>query len=123
MASVIIVEDDPWMADCYTTWLTATGHAVRHARDSQGALDLLEDLPPQVILLDLFLPHANATQLLHTLQSYADWAHIPVILCSSALPENLPSLEAYGVCKIANKASLTPKLLNQWVGELAHATI
>ncbi|HSW81100.1 MAG TPA: response regulator [Candidatus Saccharimonas sp.] len=124
MAHVLIIEDDTWMADCYRRWLTADGHTVRCVGDAQSALDALDDAPADVVLLDLLLPHANGTQVLHTLQSYADLARMPVILCSSSLPPQLPPLRAYGVRAVLDKTQLTPNLLRQTVAEvLAHATI
>lgn len=124
MARVLIVEDDVWMADCYRRWLAAAGHEVRRVTSAQTALDALDDAPADIILLDLLLPHANGTQVLHMLQSYADLAHIPVILCSSSLPPQLPSLAAYGVRATLDKTQLTPETLRKTVGEvLAHATI
>lgn len=123
MAWVGIVDDDQWMADCYSQWLAAAGHKVWHTRDAQTALDELEKQLPDVLLLDLLLPHANAAQFLHTLKSYADWGSIPVILCSSSLPQNLPALDAYGVRKVAEKSSLTPKKLNHWIAEVLHETV
>jgi DNA-binding response OmpR family regulator len=124
MANVLLVEDDPWIADCYTQWLAAGGHAVRVSRDCQAALDAVDESQPDVIILDLLLPHANGVQLLHALQSHGDLAGIPVILCSSSLPDGLPDLTAYGVRRAVTKASLTPGGLRAEVREvLANAAI
>ena len=115
MAKVLLVEDDPWMAGCYTAWLSVAGHEVRVSRDSQAALDAVDDSPPDVIILDLLLPYTNGVQLLHALQSYDDLATIPIILCSSSLPDDLPDLTAYGVKRVATKASLSPRILRDAV--------
>lgn len=118
MARILLVEDDQWMADCYRDWLP--GHTTVHAHDAQEALDAADDTTPDVIVLDLLLPHANGTQLLHTLQSHADWSRIPVILCSSSLPAELPDLQAYGVRAALDKATITPKLLRHTIIEAMH---
>lgn len=123
MANILLVEDDQWMADCYQDWLRAD-HSVHHVRDAQGALDAADAQTPDVIVLDLFLPHANGVQLLHTLRSYTDLARVPVVLCSNQLPDALPRLAAYGVCQVVDKAVLTPQLLRQAVqGALTHAPL
>jgi CheY-like chemotaxis protein len=110
------------MADCYRTWLR--GHTTAHAHDAQEALDAVDNKMPQVIVLDLLLPHANGTQLLHTLQSHADLAGIPVILCSSSLPAAMPDVRAYGVRAVLDKAGITPTILRQTVTEaLRHAAV
>jgi len=124
MPHILIIEDDAWMADCYRHWLEANGHTVNHVTNAQSALDVLDDAPADLILLDLLLPHANGAQMLHTLQSYADLASIPVVLCSSSLPPHLPPLAAYGVRAVLDKTQLTPTVLRQTVGEiLTNATV
>ncbi len=119
MARVLLVEDDQWVVDCYRLWLSADGHSVRYCRDAQAAIDMIDDNPPDVIVLDLFLPFANGIQLLQTLRSHSDLAAIPVILCSSALPENLPDMTPYGVRHVLDKARLVPAAMRQVVREAA----
>lgn len=111
MARILLVEDDTWLADCYRTWLTAAGHDVQLVTDAQNALDAIDDNRPDVIMLDLFLPHANGVQVLHTLQSYGDLANIPVLLCSSSFPNNMPDVSGYGVRRMLTKAVLNPSCL------------
>lgn len=111
MSTVLLVEDDPLLADCYRRWLQAAGYAVVFARDAQVAIDVIDTQLPDVVLLDLFLPGANGIQLLHTLRSYADLALIPVILCSSTIPDPLPSLGHYGVRAVLDKSTLNRRQL------------
>jgi DNA-binding response OmpR family regulator len=119
MSRVLLVEDDQWIADCYRLWLAADGHNVRHSRDSQTAIDMIDENPPEVIILDLLLPFSNGIQLLQTLRSHVDLASTPVILCSSALPEHLPDLSPYGVRRVLDKANLAPATMRQAVLEVA----
>jgi DNA-binding response OmpR family regulator len=112
MATILLVEDDPLLADCLARWLQAGGYTVVRCRDAQMAIDAIDDAPPQVILLDLLLPGANGIQLLHTLRSHADLVDIPIILCSSALPQRLPDFAAYGVRAALDKATLTRRSLH-----------
>ena len=124
MARVLLVEDDQWVADCYRLWLEADSHSVRHSRDAQIAIDMIDDNPPEVIVLDLFLPFANGIQLLQTLRSHSDLAKIPVILCSGSLPEELPDMSPYGVSKVFSKSELAPVTMRQAVREaLAYAAV
>lgn len=123
MSRVLLVEDDQWVADCYRLWLSADGHSVRHSRDAQDAIDKIDENPPEVIVLDLLLPFSNGIQLLQTLHSHADLANIPIILCSSALPEHLPDLTPYGVKHVLDKAQLVPATMRQAVLKAAHAAV
>jgi CheY-like chemotaxis protein len=124
MSQILLVEDDPWLADCYCQWLRAAGHNLRHVVGVRSALDALDDSLPQLILLDLFLPYANGVQLLYTLRSHADLAEVPVIICSGSLPQEMPQPGLYGVVSMLDKATLNPRALQAAVGEaLKHAAI
>jgi CheY-like chemotaxis protein len=124
MGAILLVEDDAWMADCYALWLQADGHTVLRAGDAQAALDVLDEQPVDAIVLDVLLPHANGIQLLHTLRSHADFARLPVVLCSGSLPADLPPLQAYGVHEVIDKAQVGPQSFRQTIREvLNHAAV
>lgn len=123
MKHILLVEDDPWLADCMATWLQTAGHTVVWARDIIAALDACDEQIPDVIVLDIMLPAANGVQLLHQLASYDDVAKIPVILCSSIAPPHIIDLAAYGVRLFLDKAHVTPYSLRAAVKEVTHAAI
>lgn len=115
MSTILIVEDDLLLADCYARWLRVAHHVIQHVGDAQEAIDAIDTTPPDVILLDMLLPGANGVQLLHTLRSYTDLARIPIILCSSVLPDRMPDVHAYGVVATLDKATLTRERLQEAV--------
>lgn len=107
MVTILLVEDDVLLADCYMRWLKADGCRVIHATTAQDAIDMLDEAIPQALMLDILLPGANGIQVLHALRSHADLANIPVIVCSNALPEDPEALLAYGVNAMLDKSTLT----------------
>jgi CheY-like chemotaxis protein len=113
MATVLMVEDDVLLADCYVRWLHAAKHTVWHVGNAQDAIDVVNTTPPDVILLDMLLPGVNGIQLLHTLRSHTDLARIPIIMCSGALPERMPDVHAYGVVATLDKSTLTRERLQE----------
>lgn len=117
MATVLIVEDEILLADCYQKWLQAEGHRTLHATDAQQALDMLDEDSVDVVLLDMLLPGANGVQVLHAIQSHADLADVRIIVCSNALPQKLPDLSAYGVKAVLDKTVLTRDRLGNAVVE------
>ena len=118
MATVLLVEDESLLAGCLERWLHADAHTVVIASDAQGAIDALDMVRPDVIVLDILLPGANGIQVLHTLCSHADLASIPVIICSSVVTKYTPNLAAYGVKKVIDKTTLSRKNLCAVVGEV-----
>lgn len=120
--TILLVEDDRWVGDCYAGWLKSFGCTVHLATDAQVALDILDDTKVDVIMLDLLLPFANGLQLLNVLASHADLMAVPVIVCSSlTLDQPLAHL---GVCAVLNKSTLTPQQLRATVQKaVSSATI
>lgn len=56
MASILVVEDEAALNDLIRTELEAEGHVVRQAHDGPGALRLVQEQPPQLVILDWMLP-------------------------------------------------------------------
>lgn len=107
MATILVVEDELLLADCYVRWLHAEGHEAYAATDAQSALDILDERAVNVVLLDMLLPGASGMQVVNTLQSHVDFAKIPVVICSNALPRKALDFSAYGVVAQLDKTMLT----------------
>lgn len=118
MATILLVEDDLLTAQCYNTWLKASGHKIQQVTDVISAVDAMDKVLPDLILLDMLLHGASGVQLLHVLQSHADWQHVPIVVCSNALPAHANDLQAYGVRGVLNKATLTRQKLIATVKEV-----
>jgi two-component system OmpR family response regulator len=124
MANILLVEDDRWLADCFSVWLAADDHTVRHVTDAHDAMDAIDDSGCDVIILDLLLSYTNGIQLLHTLQSYPDLADVPVVICSASAPANAQVFAMYGVRQVLDKTTLTPVKLRSAIKKvLAHAAV
>jgi len=120
--TVLLVEDDRWLAECYLAWLDGFGYDVVRVQDAQTALEVLDDRSVNLILLDIMLPFANGIHFLNVLSSHADLMQIPVIVCSGMSPKGLE--QQYGVRAVLDKAMLTPALMLSTVsGVLASETV
>ena len=56
MASILVVEDEAALNDLIRTELETEGHQVLQARDGRTALRMVDDAPPQLVILDWMLP-------------------------------------------------------------------
>lgn len=56
MASLLFVDDDPEQLHIWELVLAASGHEVRTARSTGDALRELSASPPDVMMMDLWLP-------------------------------------------------------------------
>ena len=108
-AHVLLVEDDPWLAELEADVLTRAGYDVTHAPHAPSAIAKIDERRPDVIILDVLLTGSTAFALLHELQSYGDTKTVPVILCTNmAETLNAVDLKTYGVRKIIDKSTMYP---------------
>jgi twitching motility two-component system response regulator PilH len=107
---VLIVEDDEWLADQYKHMLDAAGIKASHVPHALAAINALDTSPPDVLILDVLLPGANAFTLLHELRSHADLVSIPVVLCTSSADQLArEDMAVYGIKTILDKTTMHPE--------------
>ncbi len=88
MTTLLCVDDDPTTVDLIKFMLEPHGYRVVSASSVEDALTLHENLDPDVMLLDLFLPNrqADAWDGVRTIASQPRWAEVPAIIISAASP-------------------------------------
>lgn len=121
MKTVLLIEDDHWLADSYKRVLTQNGWIVARADNAVTAMNIVEENIPACIVADVMLEGHTVFSLLHELQSYDDTRKIPVIICSGLNSPELTEgrLHQYGVVRVLDKSTLTPEVLAMAVGDVA----
>ena len=90
--------------------LAAAGIRAEAVAHALAAIDSIDQVLPDVLVLDVLLVGPNAFTLLHELQSHADLASIPVILCTNSADQLAEEdVEAYGVVRVLDKAAMLPE--------------
>lgn len=79
--NILVVEDDPRVADFLFRGLQAEGYVVQLARTGPEGLSLARSAAPALLLLDLMLPGLNGLELCQTLR--AEGCHIPVLMLTA----------------------------------------
>jgi two-component system chemotaxis response regulator CheY len=82
-SAILVVDDDPDILEALSEILEAEGFVIRQARNGQEALELLENVQPNLILLDLMMPVMNGWEFAERIRRRPDWAQIPVIILSA----------------------------------------
>lgn len=123
MAAILLIEDELWLGETYAALLRRAGHQVDWCTDAYDAMEVIDQTPPDLIVLDMLLPWNNGLQLLHTLVSHPDLATIPIIIYSNALPAEITAqhLRHYGVVAVLDKAATRPQQLVAAVAGVVHA--
>jgi len=78
--SVLIVEDEDSFVDALTLGLTREGFRVSVARDGAEALDMFDDVRPDLVLLDVMLPKVNGLDVCRELRSRS---RVPIIMVTA----------------------------------------
>ena len=78
--SILLVEDDPGVAMTLTDVLESEGYGVTHAPDGSTAKSKLDEVNPDLIILDLMLPDSDGLVLCSDLKARSE---APIIICSA----------------------------------------
>jgi PAS domain S-box-containing protein len=81
-AVVLVIDDDPLVADLLRRTLVKDGYRVEYAENGEKGLQLARQLRPDAITLDVMMPGMDGWQVMTRLKSDPELADIPVILLS-----------------------------------------
>ncbi|MDH3985117.1 MAG: response regulator, partial [Gammaproteobacteria bacterium] len=76
-------EDDVATRALMASTLEKAGWTVSEAGNGQQALDMLPDVQPHLILLDLMMPVMDGFGFLAAMRAKPEWQHIPVIVITA----------------------------------------
>ncbi|MFP4624766.1 MAG: PleD family two-component system response regulator [Gemmatimonadota bacterium] len=100
----LIVDDSPTSRDIFRTILEHGGFRVRTVADGNAALETVEAEPPDVVILDLFLPCVDGFEILERLRSNDRTRGIAVVcITAGATDEVRDRAEALGCDALAFK--------------------
>jgi DNA-binding response OmpR family regulator len=80
MATILIVDDDPTIRAVATELLRCTDHAILEAEDGEQAIDLVNRLPIDLIVLDMLMPNKDGLECLMELR--AKRSDVPILAIS-----------------------------------------
>jgi DNA-binding response OmpR family regulator len=80
---IIVVDDDKEICEIVTFVLTRHGFEVRAASSGQQLQDLLMQLLPDLIILDVMMPGEDGFHICGSLRSDRHTQHIPVIMMTA----------------------------------------
>jgi two-component system phosphate regulon response regulator PhoB len=84
---VLVVEDEPAIQELIAVNLEHAGHHVIRARDAEGALAIVQDALPDLLLIDWMLPGMSGVALARQLRRDERTREIPIILLTARSQE------------------------------------
>ena len=106
---VMLVEDDPFIRDIYQVKFSQEGFEVIAVDNGIKALKKLEEIIPNIILLDIIMPYMDGVETLKNIKSNEEWKKIPIIMLTNiSEKEKISESEKYGVENYLIKSHFTP---------------
>ena len=120
---IAIIEDDPVISQMYLMKFEADGFDVQRAENGRLGIALVEQMKPDLILLDLHMPEMDGSEALAEIRKNTWGKTVPVIVLTNLGEEEAPkNLHSLGIHSYIVKADLTPRQVVQRVKEALSLT-
>jgi CheY-like chemotaxis protein/Tfp pilus assembly protein PilZ len=107
-AQILVADDEPNILEFLTKALNKHGYDVRKARQGEEALDMIRELRPQLVIMDILMPGIDGVDICKMMRADVELAEIPVIFLS-ALEES----RLFAVADEAGATDFLKKPVNQ----------
>ncbi len=122
MTTVLLVEDDNAIRAAYNYALTKAGIKVTEATDGVQAASYVEQLRPDVVLLDMLMPGMSGLDFLRHTEITSRFPDTKVIAVSNIdTPRVVKEAKELGAVQYVIKVETTPKEIVALVKKLAKA--
>jgi two-component system alkaline phosphatase synthesis response regulator PhoP len=85
---ILIVEDDPDIADLVARYLDKAGFTTERAASGREALQAIGARPPELVVLDLMLPQVDGLEVCRLLRANEATAALPIIMLTARAEES-----------------------------------
>lgn len=107
---ILLVEDEEILIGLLQDKLAKEGFSVTTARDGEEGLKVMEELKPDIILLDIIMPKKGGFEVLEAMSKNNELKKIPVIIISnSGQPVEVDRAKRLGVKDWLVKTNFDPK--------------
>jgi len=109
MKNILLIEDDPFLIDIYTTKLKGSGFLVEVASQGEEAVSKVKEKPFDLVLLDIVLPKIDGWEILRQIKAESKLKDLKVIILSNlSQKEEVEKGMNLGADKYLIKAHYTP---------------
>lgn len=83
MARILIIEDDPDIAELIARYLQQAGHVIDRLSTGAEAIRRVRSTSPELIILDIMLPGVDGLRVCQALRSDTETARVPIIMVTA----------------------------------------
>ena len=117
--TVMVVDDDPVLLEALGRTLEGAGLRVETVSDARDVWDALERVRPDLVVLDVDMPHVNGVELCRVLRNDSRWSTLPIVfLAEDADPETVHAVFAAGADDFVRKPVAGPELVTRVLNRL-----
>lgn len=80
---VLVVDDEPEILELLQYNFNKKGLEVAIARNGQEGLEMIQQDPPQIIVLDIMMPVMNGIEMCRQLRQHEQFRNIPILFLSA----------------------------------------
>jgi len=119
MRKILLVEDDKYLIDIYATELKKAGFVVKVALNGKEALNKINKIKPDLLLLDIIMPKVDGWQVLRKIKEKAEFKNLKVIVLSNlSQKEDIEKAQKFGVTKYFIKTHFAPSNVVQEIKKI-----
>jgi CheY-like chemotaxis protein len=109
MKKILLVEDDPFLIDLYTTKLEQEGFSVEVSNDGEDCFRRIKENIPDLVLLDIVLPNVDGWEILQKIRNDEKFKDLKIVILSNLnQKEEIEKGLKFNVEKYLVKAHYTP---------------
>ncbi len=110
MTKIAIIEDDAAISQMYRIKFEGDGFKVNTAENGFLGLQLVENMKPDIVLLDLMMPEMNGDEVLKRLRATSLGKDLKVVILTNMGENEAPdTIKNLGVSAFIVKANMTPR--------------
>lgn len=83
MSTVLVVEDSVTQREMIEDLLKGSGLTVKTAGDGVEALEQMQGVCPDIVVMDIVMPRMNGYELCRRIKTNPKTERVPVVMCSS----------------------------------------
>ena len=119
MKSILLVEDDPFLIDIYTTKFKEAGFSVKVTSDGEEGLRKLNEEKFDLLVLDIVLPQVDGWEILRKIKSNEKLKKLKIVVLSNLGQKGeVEKGLKLGATKYLIKAHYTPSQVVEEIKEM-----
>jgi len=119
---ILLVEDDKYLIDIYTTELKKAEFVVKNALNGKEALNEINKIKPDLLVLDIIMPEVDGWQVLRKIKEKAEFKNLNIIVLSNlSQKEDIEKALKSGATKYFVKTHFTPSKVVEEIKKILNA--